>query len=72
MVDEHGVIEYEWDIDPSDSALLVIDMQSGFLDLDGTFGQADGGEAFSETLHDRPAGVMAFRAAAQDRCVARF
>lgn len=39
MVDEHGVIEYEWDIDPSDSALLVIDMQSGFLDLDGTFGK---------------------------------
>jgi nicotinamidase-related amidase len=40
MVDEYGVIEFEWDIDPSDSALLVIDMQSGFLDPDGTFGKA--------------------------------
>lgn len=40
MVDEYGVIEFEWDIDPSDTALLVIDMQSGFLDPDGTFGKA--------------------------------
>jgi ureidoacrylate peracid hydrolase len=40
MVDEYGVIEFEWDIAPSDSALLVIDMQSGFLDPDGTFGKA--------------------------------
>ena len=40
MSDNFGVIEFEWDIDPSDTALLVIDMQSGFLDLDSTFGKA--------------------------------
>jgi ureidoacrylate peracid hydrolase len=40
MPDEYGVIEFEWDVDPADTALLVIDMQTGFLDVDSTFGRA--------------------------------
>jgi hypothetical protein len=35
LVDEYGVIEFEWDIDPSESALFVIEMQSGFQDRMG-------------------------------------
>jgi ureidoacrylate peracid hydrolase len=33
------LIEFDYEIDPSDTALLVIDMQNGFVHPDGTFGK---------------------------------
>ncbi len=33
------LIEFDFEIDPSDTALLVIDMQNGFIHPEGTFGK---------------------------------
>ncbi|MFQ5913620.1 MAG: cysteine hydrolase family protein [Nitrospinota bacterium] len=35
------VIKFDFEIDPSDAALLVIDMQNGFVHPEGTFGKRD-------------------------------